>query len=235
MKRRKEQRSAVVMVSEPGNAVPKSRRLVLQDPAAKSEDEVSTNAAAAGIASNAGVVVSFSRTHLGELSLTEMLGSLDRAGAAVNANDLSAAERLLIAQAIALNTVFCELTARSSVLIVESLDRAERCMRLGLKAQSQCRATIETLSHIKNPPVVFAKQANFAHGHQQINNAPGALDGRGAAFIPVAREESGKLQNGLLVGGEIGCSALDSGTTATTTRGDTQLEAVGAIERPKKR
>jgi hypothetical protein len=28
------------------------------------------------------------------------------------------------------------------------------------------------LAAIKNPPVVFAKQANIAHGHQQINNNP---------------------------------------------------------------
>jgi hypothetical protein len=39
-----------------------------------------------------------------------------------------------------------------------------------LKAQSQCRATPETLATIKNPPVLFAKQANIATGPQQVNN-----------------------------------------------------------------
>jgi hypothetical protein len=43
-------------------------------------------------------------------------------------------------------------------------------MRLALKAQSQSRATVETLAAIKNPPVVYARQANFAAGHQQVNN-----------------------------------------------------------------
>jgi hypothetical protein len=38
------------------------------------------------------------------------------------------------------------------------------------KAQNQCRMTLETLSTIKNPPVVYAKQANIAHGPQQVNN-----------------------------------------------------------------
>ena len=42
-------------------------------------------------------------------------------------------------------------------------------MRLSLKAQGQCRATLETLAVIKNPPV-FAHQANIAHGPQQVNN-----------------------------------------------------------------
>jgi hypothetical protein len=49
-------------------------------------------------------------------------------------------------------------------------------MRLALKAQSQCRATLETLATVKNPPVLFAKQANIANGPQQVNNgtpAPG--------------------------------------------------------------
>ncbi|MEJ2178812.1 MAG: hypothetical protein P8Y12_13060 [Gammaproteobacteria bacterium] len=43
-------------------------------------------------------------------------------------------------------------------------------MRVALRSQSQCRATLETLSTIKNHPVVFAKQANIAPGHQQVNN-----------------------------------------------------------------
>jgi hypothetical protein len=33
-----------------------------------------------------------------------------------------------------------------------------------------CRAAVETLAAIKNPPVVFARQANIAQGPQQVNN-----------------------------------------------------------------
>ena len=51
--------------------------------------------------------------------------------------------------------------------IVEHIDRLTR---LALKAQAQCRATIETLTLIKNPTTVFASQANIAHGPQQVNN-----------------------------------------------------------------
>jgi hypothetical protein len=42
------------------------------------------------------------------------------------------------------------------------MDEIDRYLRLGLKAQSQCRATLETLVQIKNPPVVVARQANIA-------------------------------------------------------------------------
>ena len=43
---------------------------------------------------------------------------------------------------------------------------------MALRAQNQCRATLETLAAIKNPPVVFAKQANInqGNGNQQVNN-----------------------------------------------------------------
>ena len=52
----------------------------------------------------------------------------------------------------------------------EYVDHLDRYMRLALKAQGQCRATLETLATIKNPPVVFARQANIAQGPQQVNN-----------------------------------------------------------------
>jgi hypothetical protein len=35
-------------------------------------------------------------------------------------------------------------------------------MRLALRAQGQCRATLETLAVMKSPPTVFARQANIA-------------------------------------------------------------------------
>lgn len=55
-------------------------------------------------------------------------------------------------------------------LAQEYQSQLESFMRMALKAQNQCRMTLETLATIKNPPVVHAKQANIAHGPQQINN-----------------------------------------------------------------
>ena len=46
-------------------------------------------------------------------------------------------------------------------------EHAEMLLRIGLKSQSQCRATLETLAQIKNPPIVYAKQANITNGPQQ--------------------------------------------------------------------
>jgi hypothetical protein len=80
-------------------------------------------------------------------------------------------EAMLIAQAHSLDAIFNEFARRAALNMGEYLDAAETFMRLALKAQSQCRATLETLATIKNPPAVaFVKQANIAHGPQQINN-----------------------------------------------------------------
>lgn len=82
-------------------------------------------------------------------------------------NPLALAERTLQAQATALNQMFVALASRATNQ--EYVKNFEVYMRLALKAQSQCRATLETLATIKNPPVVFAKQANIAQ-NQQVNN-----------------------------------------------------------------
>jgi hypothetical protein len=44
-------------------------------------------------------------------------------------------------------------------------------LRLAFKAQSQSRATLETLAFTQNPrSVEFVRQANIANGPQQVNN-----------------------------------------------------------------
>ena len=69
---------------------------------------------------------------------------------------------MLAIQAHTLDTIFNELARRSSSNMTEGYgEAAERYMRLALKAQSQCRTTIETLSEMKNPtPVAFVEQAD---------------------------------------------------------------------------
>lgn len=52
----------------------------------------------------------------------------------------------------------------------EYLNQVELNLRLALKAQAQCARTVEVLAAMKNPPIIFANQANIAQGHQQINN-----------------------------------------------------------------
>jgi hypothetical protein len=77
-------------------------------------------------------------------------------------------EAMLLCQAHTLDALF-------NSLIMKGLDQThtphyEVFMKLAFKAQSQCRSTLQSLSDIKNPSVVYAKQANITNGNQQINN-----------------------------------------------------------------
>jgi hypothetical protein len=79
-------------------------------------------------------------------------------------------EPLLLAQALALNAVFGEMSRRAANCMQQGPDQAERFLRLGLKAQAQSRATLEAIAAIRNP-AVFARQANIVHnGPQQVVN-----------------------------------------------------------------
>ena len=110
-------------------------------------------------------------------------GAVDRSGmgsemmaqiAAAKNGDLSRGEAILVAQAHALDAMFNHLVQWATK--EDYIDNAEVLMRLGLKAQSQCRATIEALDRIKNPrSYAVIHQANLANGPQQVNNR-GAFD-----------------------------------------------------------
>jgi hypothetical protein len=91
---------------------------------------------------------------------------------AVNQGDMSHVEAMLIAQATALQSLFARLAERG--MGCDQIPGFEANMRMALRAQNQCRTTLETLAGIKNPPVVYARQANVTTGPQQINNGVAA-------------------------------------------------------------
>ncbi len=66
---------------------------------------------------------------------------------------------------------------------------------------------LETLVTIKNPPVVFAKQANINHGNQQVNNGTPA---------PATHAEKTVNQSNELLEGQHGSETLDTRTTGAT-------------------
>ena len=106
---------------------------------------------------------------LGEhIDVPTMLATLREQANAVNDGDLKQTEAMLMNQATALQSLFARLTEKA--MGAEYMSNFEGFMRMALRAQSQCRTTLETLSAIKNPPIVYAKQANIAQGHQQVNN-----------------------------------------------------------------
>ena len=110
--------------------------------------------------------------HIEASTIVEAIAVLNEQSEAVHKGDLSRAESMLMAQATALQSIFARLVEKGMSGL--TLPTFEINMRMALRAQNQCRATLETLATIKNPPVVFAKQANVTTGPQQINNGVSA-------------------------------------------------------------
>lgn len=102
------------------------------------------------------------------LAVNGLVKALSDQAQAVIDGDLKRAEQLLTVQAHTLDAIFNTLAQRA--IRAEYMDNLERYLRLGLKAQGQCRATLETLAIIKNPsPALFIRQQNVGV-NQQVNN-----------------------------------------------------------------
>lgn len=102
------------------------------------------------------------------IDVPALMKTLRNQAAAVNHGDMNQAEAMLMNQATALQSLFSRLVERA--MGNDNITPFEANMRMALRAQSQCRATLETLAAIKNPPIVYARQANVITGPQQINN-----------------------------------------------------------------
>lgn len=110
----------------------------------------------------------FTKPLFGEIDFTQAIAVMKEKTEKIIAGDLNELESTLTSQVVSLNAIFNTLARKAAHS--EFLNQMEANMRLALKAQAQCARTAEILAAIKNPPVIIAKQANIAAGHQQINN-----------------------------------------------------------------
>jgi hypothetical protein len=161
-------------------------------------------------------------------SITKELGQHEKD---VKAGDMGRAESILINQANTLDVIFNALAKRAGSNVGKYQDTAERYLRMALKAQSQCRTTLETLAEIKAPrSVSFIKQQNIAE-QQQINNGPTV---NGAAGHARAHEKKTEVPPNELLELQHG-ERMDGGTTRAAIGTDSHLEAVDQKLRPKNR
>jgi len=154
------------------------------------------------------------------LDLVEVSEKMREHAKLVNGGDLSQAEAMLMNQAQALQAMFVNLAERAYGQT--GLAQIQTMMGLALKAQSQCRATLQALVDVKYPKqATFIKQANIAN-QQQVNNGtppPGKP----------SREEK-TIQSNELLEDQHG-KRMDTGKTGAASGTDPQLETVGAIHR----
>jgi len=157
---------------------------------------------------------SFNKNIREGLGLNDILSTLRESVAEVKAGKMDRVESTLITQANTLDLVFNSLLRRASCQ--EMLPQYEAFMRLALKAQSQCRMTLETLAEIKNPkPTAFIKQQNMA-AVQQVNNN-------------LAQEKKNQ-PNELLEGGHV-AERMDAGTETPALEAHSRLEALEELQR----
>jgi len=157
-----------------------------------------------------------------EIDTPTLLTTLRDQAAAVQSGDLEHAEAMLINQASSLQALFVRLSERA--MEQTQLPNLEGFMRLALRAQSQCRATLETLAAIKNPPIVYARQANVTTGPQQINNGT-------AAPTQARKIETEQTQ----LSGRTHELQPDTRASGYASRVNTALETLGEIDRAEVR
>lgn len=158
----------------------------------------------------------------GEIDLQAMVDELGNQCERVRGGNLNRAENLLTTQAHTLDAIFNELARRAALNMGEYINATDRYLRLALKAQSQCRATLETLAAIKNPPVIYARQANISNGPQQVNNGT----------MPAFASVENVIEPNKLLEHEHG-QRLDTGTTSAAIGADSTMATVGALDRAK--
>jgi len=199
--------------------------LITEQPGGKRKERVLAEFGLSSIVPNTSTARIFAKGSFGELDLTESVRAMTDHTRAVQAGNLAGVEATLAAQAVALDAIFNELARRAAANMGEYLNATEIYLRLGLKAQAQCRATLQTLAEIKNPPAVaFVNQANIANGPQQVNN------GLSAGSAPVARAGISSNPSSELL--EVTHDErMDAGTTGRAGGADSQLATVGAVQR----
>ena len=158
-----------------------------------------------------------------DLEIPALVKALSEQCKAASSGDLSRAEALLTVQAHTLDAIFNRLAIRAADNVGHYPETVERYLKLALRAQSQCRATVETLAAIKNPPVVIARQANISNGPQQVNNR---FDDATRAGARENISEPNKLLE------QTHGDRLDTGATGEAIGSDSTMATVGAIHRP---
>lgn len=167
----------------------------------------------------------------GKPDVADLIGELRERGDAIVRGDTKGIERMLASQAYALNAMFASLARRAKAQ--ENLAPYDAHMKFALRAQSQCRATLETLAAIKNPaPVAFVRQANIANGPQQVNN--GDLNKtEHSAFAHARAEQNANRPTELLESPHAKPQWMDAATPGAASGADTPMAAVATIERAK--
>jgi hypothetical protein len=120
-----------------------------------------------GVLTNSMMIVDFNKDYIA-MALDDCAMAVKTHVQRIHDGDMTVLEGMLAAQAVTLDNMFCTLGRRGNANLAQYPNAAEKYIKLALKAQSQCRSTIEALAIIKNPqPYIQNNRAQY----QQVNNA----------------------------------------------------------------
>jgi hypothetical protein len=161
-----------------------------------------------------------------DLDFVGLIDALSEQVELANSGNLCRSGGMLVAQAHTLDTIFNNLAQRAALNLGVCIEATETYLKLALRAQSQCRATWEAVSAIQNPPLAgYVRQANIAHGPQQVNNGPTpeAETSRTGKSINPPNELLEKKDG----------ERLDIRATSTPGKTDQDVATVGEVDRTK--
>lgn len=151
------------------------------------------------------------------VDLRHVADELGAIAADVNSGDFRRPEAMLAIQANVLDGLFQSLATRATMS--KDLNLADGFLRVALRAQRQCLATIGAIHAMRNPQrVTFVGQTNVAHGPQQVSiGLPVAAP---PEIRPIEQLERQR-----------GSEWLDTRAAGAASDGDPSVEAVGAVDR----
>ncbi len=89
-------------------------------------------------------------------------------GASAEKGDLAMVSRMLSAQAISLDAMFTEFARCAALNMGEYFNASERYARLAMKAQTNCRTTLEALAKLHQPREQTVRHVHVNEGGQAI-------------------------------------------------------------------
>lgn len=169
----------------------KTKALLIENDHGKTKEQKLAEVKLSSVTLNTNLTTSFAKPLIGEVNFTNALEVMREKVDKINAGDLKDLESTLTVQVTSLDAIFNLMAMRANS--ADSMSKLETYMRLGLKAQAQCARTIEVLAAMKNPPVIFAKQANIANGNQQVNNGNNETNTHAHAHAGITLNQSNEL------------------------------------------
>jgi len=108
----------------------------------------------------------------------------------VRNGELSGVEATLVGQATALNVIFAEMARRGQAALNHPGNAAERYLRLAMRAQAQCRATLHELKDLADRPSKESEEAPKYTMIKRVIVYPPEYDDEGRMIAPTREVDS---------------------------------------------